>query len=329
MQEMINASFQRAWFGPFSIPRVQQGMNDFSKPAGQVYDMGPLDGLKTSSMWAQRMAQIPLRNYAQIGAPAPRAEVGGPVFCLPGHIPVPTGVPGQSKCVPYSAPSGMIGPQATPTVSTQVPPAYPTGRSFEVGPYYGWRKNGGLGQMQDPYFTLAERNKILFDYKVAMSYTKSIDDLLAWSGDNDPGLRVTLGPDSTRFSALTNSIAPLYPTVKEMMDRLSESDAEYWYRSSDEEMASLKQWLTGVAEMYKIVIAHRPQPLTLAPGMAAPPGFTNTTPATATQVIRVDQNGQQLPVSVAGGGNKLATRDILLGGGLALGLGLLIYAITS
>jgi|FLYN01.1.fsa_nt_gi hypothetical protein len=63
----------------------------------------------------------------------------GPVFCPPGTIPQQTGVPGESRCIPYSAPSTMIGPQPQGTVSTMVPPAWPTGRTFPVGPYWGWR----------------------------------------------------------------------------------------------------------------------------------------------------------------------------------------------
>jgi hypothetical protein len=63
----------------------------------------------------------------------------GPVFCRPGFIPVQTGVPGQSRCVPYSAPSAMLGPSGQTTVSTLIPPSYPQARTFPVGAGWGWR----------------------------------------------------------------------------------------------------------------------------------------------------------------------------------------------
>lgn len=78
---------------------------------------------------------IPIVNYVQ------GSRMAGPVFCRPGHIPVPTSVPGQSKCVRYSAPSGMIGPQPDPTVGMMIPPSYGPGqRTFPVGPFWGWKE---------------------------------------------------------------------------------------------------------------------------------------------------------------------------------------------
>lgn len=140
MRDMLNVAFQRGWFGPTAIPDVYTAPPPPEPPVGPVYDLGPLDGLRTTSIWAQRMAQIPIRNYAQ------QPEMGvsnmgqAPVFCKPGYVPVPTGVPGQSKCVPYSPPSSMLGPQPRVTVNTQVPPSYTPGqRTFPVGPFFGFR----------------------------------------------------------------------------------------------------------------------------------------------------------------------------------------------
>ncbi len=158
MRDMMNVAFQQAWFGPFSIPQIYPKPRceehawpfapedayvrpECAEHVGEVYDIGPLDGLKTTSMWAQSFAQIPIRNYAQnpmlVGS---RRKTMGekPVFCYPGNVPVPTGIPGQSKCVPYSSPSTMIGPQPSNTVSTTIPPSYPQARTFPVRPFYGW-----------------------------------------------------------------------------------------------------------------------------------------------------------------------------------------------
>ncbi len=335
---MMNELIQRGWFWPYAGQPLVVPPRPRRRPywhAGEVYDIGPLDGLRTTSMWAQRMAQIPLVNYAQqpVWLLAGRGQELGekPVFCEPGHIPVQTGVPGQSKCVPYSPPSAMIGGGPQTTVSTTVPPAYPTGRTFPVGPYWGWEEMSGasrrtaLGQMQAPYVTQEERNRLLVDIQGAHSKVKAIDDLMAWSGNNDPGLRTALGLDASRFLTLSNTIAPLYQSVRDVMDRMSESEAEYWWALSDEEAAAVRQWTTGINEMHRIYALHKDQPLTLPPGVPAPPGFTRTSPAPATQRIPGTPAGAPAAPPAKG----LDTGDILLGGGLAVGLGLLLFAVTS
>lgn len=157
MRDMMNVAFQQAWFGPFSIPQRTppncdmiigpMGHPVYQNPecyehAGAVYDVGPFDGLRTTSMWAQRMAQIPLINYAQA---RPRIGMGQlEDLCPPGFMPVSSGVPGvPSKCVRWSPPSGMIGPQPVPTVNTQVPPSYtPNQITYPVRAYYGWDRRG-------------------------------------------------------------------------------------------------------------------------------------------------------------------------------------------
>jgi hypothetical protein len=138
--DMLNVQIEKNWFGPHPIPNVYSGAPGPEPHVEQIYDWGPIDGLKTTSIWAQRMAQIPLVNYFSQQPPGQlpflgRARLGQPpVFCRPGNVPVPTGVPGQSKCVPFSTPSIMIGPQPQWTVNTTVPPAYPTDKTFPIGP---------------------------------------------------------------------------------------------------------------------------------------------------------------------------------------------------
>lgn len=153
MRDMMNVAFQQAWFGPFSVPMrtppdckkivgpmghpVYQDPECY-EPAGNVYDIGPFDGLRSSSMWAQSFSQIPIVNYAQARPVMAGPELGlDPVFCGPGEIPIPTGVPGQSRCVKWSAPSAMIGP------TTQVPGSYTQNQiTYPVKAFYGWDKRG-------------------------------------------------------------------------------------------------------------------------------------------------------------------------------------------
>lgn len=168
-----------------------------------------------------------------------------------------------------------------------------------------------LGQMPEPYLTQAERDRLLAEIRTAKSKLKPIDDLMAWSGDNDPGLHKYLGMDATRFSALTNSIAPLYATLSEVEDRLAETDAEYWYRPSDQELAHVRQWTTGVNEMYKLMEKHRPQTYIPEPGTKPPP-------ISVTQPLSISP----IPTGV------LTTENVLVGGAVAVGLGLLVAALV-
>lgn len=157
MNDMWNVLMQQAWFGPFSLPEIyptdKKKCNkiigpmghpvyqdpECYEPAGPVYDIGPFDGLRTSSMWAQRMAQIPIVNWAQA-----RPAMAGPKMgdeeqeeCPLGYHSVSTGEVGKIKCVPGIAPSGMLGP------GSQVPPSYgPNQITYPVKAFYGWEKRG-------------------------------------------------------------------------------------------------------------------------------------------------------------------------------------------
>lgn len=229
-------------------------------------------------------------------APFSRFDLGrhilGQAQCPPGTIPLLQN--GNIICVEGYAPGSMMSTgDANPKM--QVPSILPTTTM--------------MGQA-DPYLTQAERDKLLADIRNAVSQTKAIDDLLIWSGENDPGLKKYLGMDNTRFSALLNSIAPLYSTVSEIATRLAETDAEYWYRPSDQELAQVKQWVTGVNELTKLIDKRRGQPYTPAPGTKPPPvSVTQTSTAAA-------------PVATG-----VSTQDILVGGAVAVGLGLLLNAV--
>lgn len=113
---LLEASIHAQWFGP--VPLV-------NRYDARLYTPPPQEGKTCIVYYPQELGNRRTRRRA----------LSAPVFCQPGHIPVPTGVPGQSKCVPYSPPSAMIGqPTGQVTVSTTVPPSYPTGRTFPVGP---------------------------------------------------------------------------------------------------------------------------------------------------------------------------------------------------
>lgn len=125
MNAGFNTLFERAWFGPFVVPNVYSGAaHERPRHPGPVYNRGPLDGPLSASIWAQRMAAIPLVNYAQ------KRMLGQAKICPPGQVAYQAR--GGIACT--AAPSQMIGP--TGTVGEMVPPSLPN-RTFQVGPWWG------------------------------------------------------------------------------------------------------------------------------------------------------------------------------------------------
>ncbi len=153
MRDMINVAFQQAWFGPFSIPQRTQhrckkiigpmGEPVFEDPkcyehAGVVYDVGPFDGLMTTSMWAQQMAQIPVVNWAQARPRMAGPDVPTPNPCRIGTRPW-TNPDGTITCKEWHAPSGMLGPNPVEVENKQ---ASTNQITYPVRAFYGWEKRG-------------------------------------------------------------------------------------------------------------------------------------------------------------------------------------------
>lgn len=207
----------------------------------------------------------------------------GQANCPTGQMPMNQN--GRIVCVPFSPPSGMFMPMGP---STSV--AY------------------GMGQagMQDPYLTQAERDQLLLDIQTAVSKTGTIDKLNAWGAANDPGLKKYLARDASRYNTLMNSIASLFPTVRDLGERLADMDGESWWRPSTEEMAQVKQWVVGVTEMFKIIQNHKANPY------AAPPG---TQPPPSLEIAAPEPTG-------------ISTQNLLVGGAVAAGIALLVAVLS-
>jgi hypothetical protein len=273
------------------------------------------DGLMTASMHAQWFGPYPVVNAFQ----APPEEepagmglagrLGESVFCEPGHVPVSTGVPGKSKCFPFSPASAMFVPN------------WPASRSFPVGPYWGWKELGSprrrLGQ--ETTVEEGERNRLLAQIGAAVEKVKPLEDLVAWGGRHDPELKLALGRDSTRFFALSNSIAPLFDKVQAVFLRLSDPDPEFWTAPTADEAAAVRQWTTGINEMHRIFEAHRGRPVDLPPGVPQPPGFKAPGAAAPPPAAVLPERGLL----------GLTTGELAVSAGLAVGLGMVIYTIVS
>src|SRR4029077_20663436 len=97
----------------------------------------------------------------------------------------------------------------------------------------------GMGQagMPDPYLTQEERDGMLLNIQSATSKVKPIDNLMNWGAANDPGLKKYLGSEASRFMTLAGVVTPLYPTVKDIGDRLADFGAEGWGERGDPRIA--------------------------------------------------------------------------------------------
>jgi hypothetical protein len=293
-----NTIFQKTWFGPFGISKAHPEV-ETPRHASPVYDVGPLDGLRTASMWAWQMSALPPR-------------MGQQALCPPGQIPY--GPPGRVQCT-----------QAGAFASS--PTSVPNRRTFEVGPWWAASHSGMAGaRMGDETLSPTDRDALLQVINAASEKVPALDSLVSYSNDYDRNLTRALGTDATRFFALSNSIAPLYPTVQAVLDRMYEPEPALWATPTADEAAAVRQWTTGVNEMYKIFVAHKDVPLVLPPNIPAPPGFTNTSTAPATQRIVVEPMtyGPTTPPTE----NVLSTQNLLLGGGIAVAFGILLYAIS-
>lgn len=291
-----NTIFQKMWFGPFGISKTHPEA-ETPRHASPVYDKGPLDGLRTASMWAWQMSAIPPRMGQQ------------QALCPPGQIPY--GPPGRVQCA-----------QAGAFASS--PTSVPSRRTFEVGPW--WTASRGMSGAYMGQETLSppDRDAILQAINAASEKIPALDDLVSYSNDYDRNLLRTLGTDASRFFALSNSIAPLYPTVQAVLDRMYEPEPALWTAPTADEAAAVRQWTTGVNEMHKIFVARKDLPLVIPPNVPAPPGFTKAAPAPATQRTVVEQ--RRLPSPEVQ--DVLSTQNLLIGGGIATALGILIYAIS-
>lgn len=216
-------------------------------------------------------------------APFTRFDLGEHILgqsCPIGQLPVSRN--GKITCIPFSPPSSMFMPQ---------------GPASSVG--YGMGQAG----MPDPYLTQPQRDKLLLDIQSAVSKTKTIDTLMNWSAANDPGLKKYLGIEASRFNTLASSITPLYETVDAVGSRLADTGAESWWTPSNEEYAAIRQWTTGVNEMFKIIQNHKALPYTPAYGTKPPPDLSPGTPETG-----------------------ISKDTLMIGGAVAIGIGLLVAA---
>lgn len=179
---------------------------------------------------------------------------------------------------------------------------------------------------QNDYTTIDEnyRNKFLTKVGESLKKLPALNDIIALSSDM-PLFRSFMEPDSITFLNLSNEAAALYPGVKAVYDRFSSDSAENWY-AAPAEMDAAELWTRKIDQMYGYYLTHFPQN---APPLPKPikMGPTTVTPTfTSTGVPKPIASGVPA-AAIPGAPSGFNTNNLLIGGGLAVALGVLIYAV--
>ena len=155
-----------------------------------------------------------------------------------------------------------------------------------------------------PTVDKATRDQILLTLAPAIGKTKEINDLLAWSHEHDPYLKNFFGNDQGSFWLAWNSVYEARPVIDGLMARMMKDDPSAWTDLSDDEAGFLDTWPQAVDGVYQIYEEHyKALPPSQKPG-AAPPA----------------------PLATAK--KSVLSENILIGGAIVVGLGVLVYAIT-
>lgn len=171
-----------------------------------------------------------------------------------------------------------------------------------------WNPSYRMGQLDTTPVSESERNRILNQINTGLTLVRPIEDLIAWSVANDTNLANTLGPSNTRFFAISNEIAVLFPKVKAVFDRMSSADPESWVILSTDELPAVDAWTQGVADMNAIYMAHTGGRV------------INTVPVAVPYPVGVPVPTAVPPLVVESEILGVPTTQILIGGAVAVGV---------
>lgn len=211
-------------------------------------------------------------------------------------------------------------------------------RSFFAPPVRPYAMQGRyLGQNDISYIDADSRAKVISKVDDATKRLPALNDVVALSQDMNL-YRSFMGTDYGTFLQLSNDAAALYPGVKALYDRFSSDSAEDWY-ATGAELDAVDQWSQKITQMYQIFLVHFPQnaPMKPIPATQGPttgpaavaPKFPVLTPTGVPKPMVTGAPaamipGAPSPAMVLG----MDANNLLIGGGLAVALGVLIYAIA-
>lgn len=161
-----------------------------------------------------------------------------------------------------------------------------------------------LGQLGQETTTVveAERDEILRDLRAAKA--RGAELAVLESGVKGP-LEELLGADHAQYTRIARAIAPFGPTVDAVLERMENPDPEFWLAVSLQEASEIRAWKGGIDQLLAILRAHvAPR----EPGTVPPAGAARAA----------------APAAILG-----VPQTFLVAGGLAVGLGILFFAILK
>lgn len=156
------------------------------------------------------------------------------------------------------------------------------------------------------------RNEIIENVGPAIGKAKELNDLLAWSHDHDPYLKNFFGADQGAFWMGWESVYKYRPVIDGVLARMVKDDPSAWTDLTDEEQNAVSFWPDAVDGLYQIYQEHYDAlPSSGKPGGV--PAVGVTTPP---------------PPPLATSKKSLVSENVLIGGAIVIGLGVLVYALT-
>jgi hypothetical protein len=161
-----------------------------------------------------------------------------------------------------------------------------------------------MGQLGQPkQLTAVQRDRLMAEIGVGLSKAEHNERIVTDISKRDPSLKSVLGDYTERYLDLSSYAASIYPKVNEINNRLS-SDIEAEWAVTEDEEAYVRDWTVTVNTLQEIL------QWTYKPAGGVTPVTTIRTPAAAEPKVL-----------------GIPTSDLLVGGAVTVGLGVVLYAI--
>lgn len=169
-----------------------------------------------------------------------------------------------------------------------------------------------------------QKNTVYAELKSMVDKGLEIDNWIHQAGPD--GQKAAMGADYDRFRAFVDYAANLANDVYPIYQRLQSDNQEDWWimQGDDDKISLMNDAVNNAYKLYTLHVKNQAAPpapvLTPTPkpaGVAPPPPRPPATPAAPTKGIT--------PAPTILGMNP---NDLLLGGGIAVGVGILIYALA-
>lgn len=152
------------------------------------------------------------------------------------------------------------------------------------------------------------RDQIIANIGPAIGKAKELNDLLAWSHDHDPYLKNFFGNDQEAFWLGWDTVSKFRPLIHGVLARMVKRDPASWTELTDDEQSAVDFWPGAVDGLYQIYQEH----YDALPSVQRPGGAVASQP----------------PPPLAPSKKSLVSENVLIGGAIAVALGIFVYAIA-